>query len=83
MTAAVTAGPRYAVRLRADAFGRAVALAGFRSEYALAKVMGVNRSTVKRVRAGEQLPGAGFIGGALKALAPLAFEDLFEVDHNG
>ena len=81
MTAAAAgAKSKYAVFLRTESFRRAMALAGFRSEYALSKAMGLNRSSVKRVRAGESMPGPGFIAGALKALAPMAFEDLFEVD---
>ncbi|MER5262819.1 AMED_5909 family protein [Actinosynnema sp. NPDC002837] len=72
--------PRYTVRLRGDAFTKAVRLAGFHSDYALAKAMGLNRSTVKRARNGELRPGARFISGALKALAPFEFEDLFEVE---
>lgn len=72
--------PRYNVKLRDDAFTKAVRLAGFRSDYALAKAMGLNRSTVKRARDGELRPGARFISGALKALAPFEFEDLFEVE---
>ncbi|RKT52470.1 transcriptional regulator [Saccharothrix australiensis] len=69
----------YTVRLRVEAFGKAVLLAGFASDYALAAAMGLNRSTVKRVRDGELRPGPAFIGGALKALAPLEFGDLFEI----
>ncbi len=67
------------IRLRAETFGKAVRLAGYTSDYALAKVMEVNRSTVARVRAGELQPGSAFIGGALTALAPMGFEDLFEI----
>lgn len=67
------------MRLRFEAFGKAALLAGFASDYALAHAMRVNRSTVKRVRAGELQPGPVFIAGALTALAPMAFEDLFEV----
>ncbi len=72
--------PRYTVKLRDDAFTKAVRLAGFHSDYALAKAMGLIRSTVKRARDGELRPGARFISGALKALAPFEFEDLFEVE---
>ncbi|WP_367132388.1 transcriptional regulator [Saccharothrix sp. HUAS TT1] len=82
MTGVAGVKPKFAVFLRADSFGRAMALAGFRSEYALAKAMGLNRASVKRVRTGESMPGPGFIAGALKALAPMVFEDLFEVDDN-
>lgn len=41
--------------------------------------MNVNRSTVARVTSGEIQPGPAFIGGALVALAPMRFDDLFEV----
>lgn len=69
----------YSVRLRFEAFGKAALLAGFASDYALARAMRVNRSTVKRVREGALQPGPAFIGGALTTLAPMTFEDLFEV----
>ncbi|WP_433274668.1 transcriptional regulator [Actinosynnema sp. CS-041913] len=69
----------YTVRLRVKAFGKAALLAGFPSDYALGQAMGLNRSTVKRVRAGELQPGPAFIGGALTALAPMEFHDLFEI----
>ncbi|QFZ16595.1 hypothetical protein [Saccharothrix syringae] len=69
----------YTVKLRFDAFDKAVQLAGFPSDYALARAMKVNRSTVVRVRAGDLRPGAVFIGSALTALAPMAFDDLFEI----
>ncbi|WP_158854419.1 transcriptional regulator [Saccharothrix deserti] len=69
----------YTIRLRTDAFTKAARLAGFRSAYALAKAMQVNRSTVARVLAGELQPGPAFIGGALLVLAPMQFHDLFDV----
>jgi hypothetical protein len=56
-----------------------VRLAGFHTDYALAKAMDVNRSTVHRVRTGYLQPGPAFIGGALTALAPMGFDDLFDV----
>lgn len=67
------------IRLRTDVFAKAAQLAGFHSVYALAKAMGVNRSTVARVTSGELQPGPAFIGGALVALTPMQFHDLFEV----
>ncbi|KOX21336.1 hypothetical protein ADK67_26725 [Saccharothrix sp. NRRL B-16348] len=67
------------IKLRADVFAKAARLAGFRSDYALAKAMDVNRSTVARVLSGELQPGPAFIGGALTALAPMQFDDLFEI----
>jgi hypothetical protein len=69
----------FTVRLRGDAFAKIVRLAGFPSDYALAKRMQVNRSTVARVVAGDLQPGPAFIGGALTALAPMGFEDILEV----
>ncbi|MEU6148477.1 hypothetical protein ABZ816_00600 [Actinosynnema sp. NPDC047251] len=69
----------HTIRLRTDMFARAAKLAGFRSDYGLAKAMDVNRSTVARVGSGELQPGPAFIGGALVALAPMRFDDLFEV----
>ncbi|MBP2340631.1 transcriptional regulator [Saccharothrix coeruleofusca] len=71
------------IKLRAEAFTEAARRAGFRSDYALAKAMDVNRSTVTRVVDGYLKPGPAFIGGALVALAPLRFEDLFEVIPSG
>jgi hypothetical protein len=71
----------YTVKLRANVFERAAKLAGFKSDYALARAMDVNRSTVTRVRSGHLQPGSAFIGGVLIALAPMQFEDLFEVGH--
>lgn len=59
------------VHLRSDAFAKAAELAGFSSNYALAKKTRLNRSTVVRVRRGLLLPGPVFTGGALKALAPM------------
>jgi hypothetical protein len=73
----------FTVHLRAGLFSRAVTLAGFESDYALAKAMEVNRSTVARVRQGELQPGPAFIGGALTALAPMQFADLFAVERIG
>ncbi|MEV0681923.1 hypothetical protein AB0I60_35920 [Actinosynnema sp. NPDC050436] len=69
----------YTVKLRITMFERAATLAGFASDYALAHAMGVNRSTIGRVRSGNLQPGAAFIAGALVALAPMTFGDLFEV----
>lgn len=66
----------YTVELRVEEFSK---LAGFRSDYALAKKMEVNRSTVARVVAGELTPGPAFIGGALAALAPMDFGNIFRI----
>jgi hypothetical protein len=69
----------HTIRLRTNMFVRAAQLAGFRSDYGPAKAMDVNRSTVARVVSGQLQPGPAFIGGALVALAPMQFDDLFEV----
>ena len=69
----------YTVKLRFDIFTKAARLAGYRSDYSAAKAMGLNRSTVARVMAGELQPGTTFIAGALVALTPMQFDDLFEV----
>lgn len=69
----------HTIRLRTDTFVKAVRLAGFRSDYALAKAMDVNRSTVARVVSGQLQPGPAFIGGALITLTPMQFDDLFEI----
>ncbi|MBB4962838.1 transcriptional regulator [Saccharothrix violaceirubra] len=69
----------YTIRLRTIPFAKAMLLAGFRSDYVLSKAMGVNRTTVTRVRTGELNPGAAFVAGALTALSPLDFDDLFEI----
>jgi hypothetical protein len=67
------------VRLRIDVCAKAARLAGFRSDYALAKGMEINRSTVARVLSGDLNPGPAFIAGALTALTPMQFDDLFEI----
>lgn len=69
----------YTVELRTEAFTKAARLAGHTSHYALARAMEVNRSTVTRVLRGQLQPGSAFIAGALTALAPMQFHDLFEV----
>lgn len=69
----------YTVKLRGEVFLKAARLAGYPSDYALARAMGVNRSTMTRVLKGSLQPGPAFIGGALIALDPMGFNDLFEV----
>ncbi|GAA1294324.1 transcriptional regulator [Saccharothrix xinjiangensis] len=69
----------HTIRLRTEPFTKAMRLAGFHSDYALARAMDLNRSTVTRVLTGQLQPGPAFIGGALTALAPMTFTDLFDV----
>ncbi|MBB4968435.1 hypothetical protein [Saccharothrix violaceirubra] len=73
----------HTIRLRAVEFAKAMTLAGYRSDYALSQTMGLNRSTVTRVRTGHLNPGPAFIAGALIALAPMEFHDLFNVVARG
>jgi hypothetical protein len=68
----------HTVKLRTDIFSKAMQLAGFRSDYGMAKAMGINRSTVARVVSGELRPGPVFIASALNTLAPMQFHDLFD-----
>ncbi|WP_209649125.1 transcriptional regulator [Kibdelosporangium banguiense] len=67
------------IKVRKTGFAVARTEAGYSSDYALAKAMGVARSTVVRVLADEIRPGGAFIAGALAALPRQKFEDLFEV----
>ncbi|QFZ18470.1 helix-turn-helix domain-containing protein [Saccharothrix syringae] len=69
----------HTVKLKTTTFVKITEVAGFTSHYALARAMGLNRSTVARVVTGSLQPGTAFIAGALVALAPLSFDDLFEV----
>jgi len=69
----------YTIHLHVDFFVASMRKAGFSSDASVARVMEVDRSTVTRVLAGELRPGRAFIGGALTALAPLTFDDLFTV----
>ncbi|MFD7652872.1 helix-turn-helix domain-containing protein [Actinosynnema sp. NPDC059797] len=68
----------YTIRLRTCEFVQAARLARLHSDYALARRMEVNRSTVTRVLKGDLQPGPAFVGGALAALGK-QFDDLFEV----
>lgn len=69
----------YTVRIRSQEFLKLAELAGFHSAYGLARAMRVNRSTVVRVLQGELQPGPAFIAGALRALSPMTFEDVFRI----
>ncbi|MFE9751390.1 transcriptional regulator [Saccharothrix saharensis] len=71
----------FTIRLDLESFTQAAALAGFTSEHALAKRMDVHRSTVSRVLKGELQPGPAFVAGALIALSPHQFADLFTIVH--
>ncbi|MFT7836952.1 helix-turn-helix transcriptional regulator [Saccharothrix sp. BKS2] len=67
----------YRIRLRRDELDRACEAAGLNSAYALARVIGMNRSTVTRILAGDLQPGAAFIAGVVAVFA--RFDRYFEV----
>ncbi|MFC6091168.1 helix-turn-helix domain-containing protein [Saccharothrix lopnurensis] len=67
----------YGIRLRREELCRAREAAGLRSDSALARAIGVNRSTVTRILAGDLQPGAAFIAGVVAVFA--RFDRYFEV----
>ncbi|MFT7839263.1 helix-turn-helix transcriptional regulator [Saccharothrix sp. BKS2] len=67
----------YRIRLCKEELYRARKAAGLRSDYALARAIGVNRSTVTRILAGDLQPGAAFIAGVVAVFA--RFDRYFEV----
>jgi hypothetical protein len=69
----------HTVRVKSGMIEKAMSLSGHRSEYSMAKAMGINRSTLARVRSGQLQPGPSFIAGALIALSPFEFSDIFEI----
>lgn len=71
--------PKYTVELIKEEFLMLAKLAGFGSDYELAKRMGVNRATVSRVLDGELQPGSGFIAGAMAALNLVDFGKIFRI----
>ncbi|GAA1307465.1 hypothetical protein GCM10009634_70540 [Saccharothrix xinjiangensis] len=67
----------YSIRLRKEELDQARKAAGLRSDYALARAIGVIRSTVTRVFAGELQPSGAFIAGVVAVFA--RFDRYFEV----
>lgn len=67
----------YRIKLRRAELDQARKAAGLDSDYALARAIGVNRSTVARVLAGDLQPGAAFIAGVVAVFA--RFDRYFEV----
>lgn len=67
------------VHARVDAFERIKADHDLRSNYALAKRLGVAPSTVGRVLKSEQLPGNEFIAATIATLG-VGFDDVFAVE---
>lgn len=70
--------PPAVVRLRADALAEWAAREGLGSEVAQAERIGIDRSTLSRVRRGEITPGERFIA-AILAATGAKFEYLFEI----
>lgn len=68
------------IRIRTDALSQRRAAAGLHSNYALARAMGVQHTTVDRVLSGRIAPGPVVIAGLLRALPGTRFEDLFAID---
>jgi transcriptional regulator with XRE-family HTH domain len=66
------------VRVRVDELDRIATAQGLRSRYALAKRLGVNRSTVGRVLDGDRAPGQQFIAATIHELE-VPFDAVFEV----
>ncbi|WP_158852806.1 helix-turn-helix domain-containing protein [Saccharothrix deserti] len=69
------------VHVRVDAFERIKADRDLRSNYALAKRLGVAPSTVGRVLKSEQLPGNEFIAATIATLG-VDFDDVFEIERS-
>ena|SRR6476469_7028018 len=66
------------VRVRVEELGRIATAQGLRSRYALAKRLGVSRSTVDRVLDGDHAPGHQFIAATIHELG-VSFDAAFEV----
>lgn len=66
------------IRLRGDRFDAATTEAGLTSNTQIGDALGIDRTTVSRVRRGLTAPGEAFIAAAITHLGK-PFEDLFEV----
>lgn len=64
------------IKLKTEAFKRLQKDKGFKSDTKLSSAMGINRSTLWRVKKGKCSPGKDFIAGALKALE-VTFDEIF------
>lgn len=69
----------YAVKLRHEMWERRMKAKGLDSDLARAQCIGVSRWTVKRVQAGEIVPGERFVAAVLGTFDDLKFEEIFEV----
>lgn len=69
--------PTSDLTLDLQAFQRACQRFDLADDGAVATAFGLNRLTIWRVRTGRMSPGPRFIGGALRALRGVRFEDIF------
>lgn len=67
------------IRLRNDRFDERAQELGLASNVACAEYIGVDHSTLGRIRRGEVLPGEKFIAACLSSEFAETFEDLFEL----
>ncbi|RKT85634.1 hypothetical protein SAMN05421805_12763 [Saccharopolyspora antimicrobica] len=67
------------IQIRSDALKRHRIAAGLTSNYALARAMGLEQSTLSRTLGTGRAPSSLFVAGLLRALQPATFEELFEL----
>lgn len=67
------------IRIRLDNLSIARATAGLNSDTALAQVMGLHPTTVKRTLTGQAQLGTAFIAALLATFPGVGFDRLFEV----
>jgi hypothetical protein len=71
--------PATVIRLREDRFDERARELGLTSNLACAAYLGIDRSTLGRIRKGEVLPGEKFIAACLNSKFADSFEALFEL----
>ena len=67
------------IRLRTDRFNQRARELGLASNLACAEYIGIDQSTLGRIRRGEVLPGERFIAACLSSKFARSFEGLFEL----
>ena len=67
------------IRLRTDRFDVRAQELGLTSNLACAEYIGVDQSTLGRIRKGDVLPGERFIAACLRSKFAPSFEQLFEL----
>jgi hypothetical protein len=71
--------PATVIRLRTDRFERRAKELNLATNVACAEFIGVDHSTLGRIRRGEVLPGEKFIAACLASKFAASFEWLFEL----